>query len=153
MLCSCQAVAKQMLCSVDIARHCALHIGESYGARARYTCVVTVVERLGMYVRILWLLAMGWLSGDYLIDLIALLVTLFSWCATGTQIALLNRPFHLSFTKRTLSSGFGSSEVSDCILFWGEFDQTRVLIWYSPKTLAKRGGQCHSAAESDGHSP
>ena len=59
MLCSCQAVGKQVLCSVDIARRCALQIGGSYGARAKYTCVVTVVKRLGMYVWILWLLAMG----------------------------------------------------------------------------------------------
>ena len=48
-----------MLCSVDIARRCALYIGGSYGTRARYICVVTVVECLGMYVWILWLLAMG----------------------------------------------------------------------------------------------
>ena len=48
-----------MLCSVDIAWRCALHIGGSYGARARYSYVVTVVERLGIYVQILWLLAMG----------------------------------------------------------------------------------------------
>ena len=128
MLCSCQAVAKQMLCSVDIAQHCALYIGGSYGARVRYSCVVTVVEHLGMYVWILWLLAIGWLSGDYLIDLIALLVTLFSWCATGTRIALLNGPFHLSSTKRTLSVGNTILYTSFPVLSGSRSAQLKILI-------------------------
>ena len=43
-------------------------------------------------------------------------MTLFSWCATGTQIALLNGPFHLSFTKQTLSGVFAKlRDVEDTV--------------------------------------